>query len=62
MSTSKVVAGPGGGMAFIDDAGNVWLAHHGWAPQAVGYASGGVRTLRLDRVTFAGSVPVVIPH
>ena len=61
-STAGVVAGPGGGMTFTDSDGNLWLAYHGWNPQAIGYAAGGVRGFRLDRLQFSGRAPVVVPH
>jgi hypothetical protein len=39
-------AGPGGACTFTPPAGDVWLAYHAWTPGAVGYGSGGRRSLR----------------
>jgi hypothetical protein len=43
-------------------AGDMWLAHHGWTPGAVGYRAGGARSLRFatlqwdeGRVTMDGA-------
>jgi beta-xylosidase len=39
------VAGPGGASVITGPAGDLWLAHHGWTEGAVGYGSGGTRSL-----------------
>lgn len=51
------VAGPGGQEWFVDRAGQLRMAYHGWTPGRVGYPAG-ARSLRLATVTISGSVPV----
>ena len=50
LASDELVAGPGGAEVFMDLEGRRWLAYHGWSPGAIGYANGGARSLRLDRV------------
>ncbi|HEX4865693.1 MAG TPA: family 43 glycosylhydrolase, partial [Acidimicrobiales bacterium] len=45
------VAGPGGQEWFIDQAGQLWMAYHGWTPGRVGYPHG-ARSMRLARVSM----------
>jgi beta-xylosidase len=59
LNTAAGAAGPGGETFFTDTSGGVWIAYHAWTQPAVGYASGGVRSLRLDRVTFEGDAVVI---
>jgi hypothetical protein len=51
-------AGPGGVELFTDAGGDTWMAYHAWADGAVGYPDG-VRSLRIDRITFAEGRPWV---
>lgn len=53
MVSDATTAGPGGAEVFRDRQGRRWIAYHGWSPGAVGYAHGGARSLRLDRVELA---------
>jgi|GEM_PF-366567 len=66
--TKQTVSGPwegdsswssgSGGAEFVrDPAGNLWMAYHGWTG-AIGYESGGSRSLFIERVTVTGGVPV----
>jgi hypothetical protein len=48
------MAGPGGGEVFTDLDGGRWLAYHAWHAGVVGYRRGGVRSLRLERVSISG--------
>jgi beta-xylosidase len=50
MQSDGETAGPGGPEVFADAAGHRWMAYHGWSVDAIGYAEGGVRSLRLARV------------
>jgi beta-xylosidase len=52
------VAGPGGASVFEDEAGDRWLAYHAWDTSAIGYPAGR-RALHIDRLSFAGTTPVV---
>ena len=52
-------AGPGGATVVTGPAGDHWLAYHGWTPGAVGYNSGGVRSLRFAAIAWSGTQPVV---
>lgn len=51
--------GPGGQEFFTDAAGQRWMAYHAWTAPLVGYGSGGVRSLRIDPVSFAEGIPTV---
>lgn len=55
---SPEATGPGGEAFFDDPAGNLWMAYHAWTGAAVGYP-GGLRTLRLERLSFAAGAPVI---
>jgi hypothetical protein len=44
------MAGPGGQEFFRDRYGEPWIAYHSWTTPLTSYASGGVRSLRVDRV------------
>ncbi len=48
--------GPGGGSFFEDALGGRWLAYHAWTDPKTTYAGGGARSLRIDRLSFAGGV------
>jgi beta-xylosidase len=49
------VAGPGGASVITGPAGDLWLAHHGWTQDAVGYGSGGARSLRFTLLHWDGT-------
>jgi beta-xylosidase len=49
------MAGPGGAEAFEDVQGRHWLVYHAWTAGRVGYAAGGVRSLRLTTLAAAAS-------
>ena len=49
------VAGPGGATGVTGPAGDMWLAHHGWAPGVIGYAAGGARSLRFASLQWDGA-------
>lgn len=55
------VAGPGGATVVAGPAGDLWLAHHGWAPGLVGYATGGARSLRFASLRWDGAQLTVQP-
>jgi beta-xylosidase len=50
--------GPSGPAVFVDHTGTTRLAYHAWTG-AVGYANGGVRSLWIDRLHFAGGRPAL---
>ena len=50
-STSEV-AGPGGQEIFRGADGGLWMSYHAWDAHRVGYAAGGRRSLRVDRIWF----------
>jgi beta-xylosidase len=54
-ASDRSVAGPGGATVITGPAGDVWLAHHGWAPGVIGYAAGGVRSLRFTSLRWDGA-------
>ena len=49
------VAGPGGASVITGPAGDLWLAHHGWTHGAVGYGSGGARSLHFTSLRWDGT-------
>lgn len=52
-------AGPGGASMVTGPAGDQWLAYHAWTPGAVGYDTGGTRSLRFAAWTWGNGEPVV---
>jgi beta-xylosidase len=60
ISSDAETAGPGGAEVFTDIEGRRWLAYHGWTMGRVGYARGGVRSLRIDRIELAGTQLLVL--
>ena len=48
MASNGSMAGPGGAESFEDIQGRRWIAYHAWTVGRVGYAAGGVRSLRID--------------
>lgn len=58
LASSGQVEGPGGLEPFKDPSGNLWVAYHAWASSKVGYGSGGVRSLRIDKLCFNKGIPV----
>lgn len=53
-TSNSEVLGPGGACVITGPAGDQWLAHHAWTPGAVGYRSGGVRSLHFAALTTDG--------
>jgi beta-xylosidase len=51
-------AGPGGA-CVVRGPGDLWLAYHAWTPGAIGYDSGGTRSLRFASLGWSGGRPVV---
>jgi hypothetical protein len=60
LSTTAAVAGPGGASVFEDGYGQEWLAYAAFAPSAVGYEPGGVRSLRIDPLCTEGDLVTVM--
>ena len=52
------VHGPGGGSVVTGPDGGLWMVYHAW-PGVEGYANGGIRNMRIGRITWKGSVPSV---
>lgn len=61
MASSSALAGPSGPAFFTDAAGGLRLAYHAWTPSSVGYASGGARSLWVERIEFVDGLPVMAP-
>ncbi|MFL6206599.1 MAG: glycoside hydrolase family 43 protein [Acidimicrobiales bacterium] len=57
LRSANGAAGPGGADFFTDADGDPWIAYHAWSAPRVGYPAGGSRSLRIDRVAFAGGRP-----
>jgi beta-xylosidase len=55
MASNGSMAGPGGAEVFADVQGRHWLAYHAWTAGRVGYAAGGVRSLRITTLDAAVS-------
>lgn len=58
-SFTPTVMGPGGQVLFTDADDNLWMAYHAWTGPDVGYP-GGIRSLRIDPVTFENGRPVIL--
>jgi hypothetical protein len=54
-TSDSQVAGPGGACVITGPAGDMWLAHHAWTPGAIGYRSGGARSLHFAALRWDGS-------
>jgi beta-xylosidase len=52
-------AGPGGATVVTGPAGDHWLAYHAWTASAVGYDSGGTRSLRFAALAWSATQPVL---
>jgi beta-xylosidase len=52
-------AGTGGASVMTGPASDHWLAYHAWTPGAVGYHSGGVRSLRFASLALHTNQPFV---
>ena len=52
-------AGPGGPDVVVDPDDGMWLAYHAWHPAAVGYTSGGSRSLRISSLDLSSGFPVL---
>jgi beta-xylosidase len=59
LSSFGSVAGPGGESIFTDRRGAYWIAYAAWTAPNIGYANGGVRSMRIDRLSFFGALPVI---
>ncbi|PYE56527.1 glycoside hydrolase family 43 protein [Deinococcus yavapaiensis] len=60
--TKGALSGPGGQGVITDGAGQTWMYYHGWTTGQIGYEAGGVRSMRLDKLTFdASGKPVLNP-
>jgi len=57
VSSGSGALGPGGQEIFSDPQGQLWMSYHAWSAPIVGYANGGSRSLRIDRLDFPGGVP-----
>ncbi|WP_424952614.1 glycoside hydrolase family 43 protein [Deinococcus sp.] len=53
------VAGPGGQGVIADGRGNTWMYYHAWTAGQIGYTTGGVRSLRLDPMSWKSGAPSV---
>jgi len=60
MASGPALAGPGGASFFADDRGRPWVAYHAWDPARVGYAAGGIRSMRIDPVVLVDDRLVVL--
>ena len=49
-SEGSSAAGPGHQAIVEGPGGGLWLAYHAWDKQAIGYESGGIRTMWLDEL------------
>jgi beta-xylosidase len=52
VGSTSAVAGPGGQEIFRGADGSLWMSYHAWDARRVGYAAGGRRSLRVDRIWF----------
>jgi beta-xylosidase len=52
-------AGPGGASVVAGPAGDHWLAYHAWRARAIGYTSGGTRSLHFASLTWPNRHPAI---
>ena len=52
-------AGTGGASILTGPAGDHWLAYHAWSPGAIGYHSGGARSVRFASIAWESNQLVV---
>jgi beta-xylosidase len=55
-------AGAGGASTMTGPAGDHWLAYHAWRPSAIGYDSGGARSLHFASLTWNAGQLVIAPQ
>jgi hypothetical protein len=53
-------SGPGGACVVSGPAGDQWLVYHAWTRGAIGYPTGGSRSLRFASVSWHDRQPVVL--
>ncbi len=51
--------GPGGQEFFTDTRNRTWMSYHAWTSPLSSYASGGLRSMRIDPIDFANGAPVL---
>ena len=56
------LAGPGGLDTFVAPNGELMAGLHAWEPDAVGYAAGGQRSVRIGHLDLTGRIPAFRPH
>jgi beta-xylosidase len=61
MKSAGAMLGPGGQEIFTDTLGRSWMAYHAWTAPRTTYSSGGVRSLRLSRLSFSNGTPAIEP-
>jgi beta-xylosidase len=59
LSSAGTAAGTGGQSLVQDQRGNTWMAYHAGTAPNVSDRTGGVRSLRVDRVRFEGGAPFI---
>jgi beta-xylosidase len=59
LGSAGAMLGPGGQELFADATGPTWMAFHAWTAPRASYSSGGARSLRLARISFAGEQPKI---
>jgi beta-xylosidase len=52
LASGGAEAGTGGASVISGPAGDHWLAYHAWAPGAIGYSSGGARSVRFASIAW----------
>jgi hypothetical protein len=60
LAAGEQAVGPGGQEFFTGGDGALHMCYHAWAPGAVGYHAGGVRSLHLARIDFTGGRPTIV--
>jgi hypothetical protein len=61
MKSAGTMLGPGGQEIFTDTLGRAWMAYHAWTAPHTTYCSGGVRSLRLSRLSLSDGTPTIEP-
>jgi beta-xylosidase len=62
LASTETETGTGGATVVTGPAGDNWLAYHAWTPDAIGYHTGGARSVRFASLTWKANQLVVARH
>jgi beta-xylosidase len=62
LASTETETGTGGASVVTGPGGDHWLTYHAWAPDAIGYHTGGARSVRFASLTWNANQLVVARH